>query len=51
MLAYTSASTAKIWLKKMGFVYSKFAKGVYVDGHEREDVVEYRKKFLEVIEG
>ena len=30
MLAYTSASTAKRWLKKMGFVYSKFAKGVYV---------------------
>ena len=26
MLAYTSASTAKRWLKKMGFVYSKFAK-------------------------
>nr|CAG8582933.1 5053_t:CDS:2 [Entrophospora candida] len=34
----------------MGFVYSKFAKGVHVDGHEYGDVVEYRKKFLEVIE-
>jgi hypothetical protein len=34
----------------MGFIYSKFAKGVYVDGYERDDVVEYRKKFLGIME-
>jgi len=37
--------------QKDGSKRCKFAKGVYVNGHEREDVVEYRKKFLEVIEG
>jgi hypothetical protein len=35
----------------MGFTYSKFAKGIYVDGHERDDVVEYRRKFLGIMEG
>lgn len=25
-------------------------KGIYVDGHEREDVVDYRGKFLEMIQ-
>ena len=30
----------------MGFRYKKYHKGIYVDGHERSDVVEYRQKFL-----
>jgi hypothetical protein len=34
----------------MGYHYKKYQKGVYVDGHEREDVVEYRKIFLEKME-
>lgn len=34
----------------MGFKFKKFAKDVYVNGHERDDVVEYQKKFLEQME-
>jgi len=34
-------------LKRLGLVYSKYKKGLYIDGHERPDVVEYRKIFLE----
>jgi hypothetical protein len=32
---------------EMGFFMKDVKKGLYFDGHEREDVVEYRKKFLE----
>lgn len=35
------------WLNKMGFEFKQFKKGVYVDGHERPDVIAYRSKFLE----
>ena len=31
----------------MGFYFKTYSKDVYYDGHEREDVIEYRKKFLE----
>ena len=34
--------TARRWLKKMGFFYKGVKKGVYIDGHEREDVKKYR---------
>ena len=38
-------------MKQLGFVFSRFTKGIYFDGHERSDVVvvvvEFRKKFLE----
>lgn len=44
-----SESTAVRWLKKMGFRLARVQKGVYVDGHERADVVESRDKFLEYI--
>lgn len=37
------ARTARRWLKKMGLHYGRFGKGVYFDGHEREDVIEYRQ--------
>jgi hypothetical protein len=37
-----SLSTAKRWLGKLGWIYSRDGKG-YVDGHEREDVVKYRE--------
>jgi hypothetical protein len=30
----------------MGFMYKQHKQGIYVDGHERNDVVEYRKEFL-----
>ena len=36
-------STVSLWLHDMGFSYKQFSKGVYFDGHEREDVVEERK--------
>ena len=35
--------TARLWLHRMGFSYRQFSKGVYFDGHEREDVVQHRK--------
>jgi predicted transcriptional regulator len=37
-----SLTTAKRWLGKLGWIYSRDGKG-YVDGHEREDVVQYRE--------
>lgn len=36
------ARTARRWLKKMGFTNCIVRKGVFVDGHERADVVHYR---------
>lgn len=38
------ARTARRWLKKMGFVHDTVRKGVFVDGHERQDVVRYRQE-------
>ena len=32
------------WLNRLGFYATKKKKGVYVDGHERADVIEYRQK-------
>lgn len=34
------------WLHRLGFEYKDVKKDVFVDGHERPDVVEDRKKFL-----
>jgi transposase len=42
-----SDSSARRWLIQMGFVYKKYRKDIYYDGHEREDVVNYRKEFLQ----
>ncbi|KIJ36225.1 hypothetical protein M422DRAFT_96515, partial [Sphaerobolus stellatus SS14] len=39
--------TARRWLKRLDWRYGKTKNGMYIDGHEREDVVEYRKGFLE----
>ena len=41
-----SIETARKWLHQLGFEYLSPKKGSFVDGHERVDVVEYRKKFL-----
>ena len=41
-----SHTTALKWLEELGFKYLDYSKGTYVDGHEREDVVAYRKKYL-----
>lgn len=37
-----SLSTIYRWLPRLGFTNSKEQKGVYIDGHERPDVVAYR---------
>jgi hypothetical protein len=39
--------TATNWLHMLKFRLSEVTKGVYLDGHEREDVVSYRTVFLE----
>ena len=41
-----SIKTAQCWLKRMGWQYGKMPNGMYVDGHECEDVVEYCTWFL-----
>ena len=41
-----SENCARWWLKKLGYELTTVKKGIYVDGHERPDVVEYRKTFL-----
>lgn len=43
-------TTAISWLKKIGFKIRRVRKGVFVDGHEREDVVKARNEFLEYME-
>lgn len=35
--------TAWNWLKRLGLYYHTFSKNVYIDGHERKDVVEYHQ--------
>lgn len=42
-----SKETCRNWLIKLGFSCATHSKSVYVDGHERKDVVEYRTKFLD----
>ena len=39
--------TAVNWLHKLGYECKDVKKGIYVDSHERSDVVENQKKFLE----
>ena len=39
-------STARLWLHHLGCFFKNGKKDVYYDGHEREDVVEYRKLFI-----
>ena len=41
-----SIETARRWLHQLGFEYLSPKKGSFVDRHERDDVVEYRKHFL-----
>ncbi|KAJ7302875.1 hypothetical protein DFH08DRAFT_722561 [Mycena albidolilacea] len=39
--------TAQHWLKKLDWRYGKKKKGMYIDGHEWEDVVAYRNTFCQ----
>ena len=45
-----SVSTAKRWLEILGFKCGVMKKHIYVDGHERPDVIEARKVFLSEME-
>jgi hypothetical protein len=36
--------TARRWLVKLGWSRTVIRKGVYLDGHERPDVIDYREK-------
>ena len=38
------ARTARGWLRNMGLHYKRIGKGVYIDGHEREDFSQYRQQ-------
>jgi hypothetical protein len=45
-------STAQRWLKfKLGYASKEGKKGMYVDGHERPDVIKERMAFLEILRG
>src|SRR6266516_1005464 len=45
-----SLRTAERWLNILGYRFEQYQKGIYFDGHEREDVVVYRENFLKIIE-
>jgi hypothetical protein len=45
--ASISNRTAARWLKKLDWRYQRARNGLYIDGHEREDVVAYRRAFVE----
>ena len=38
------------WLHRLGFKPVSHKKGIYIDGHEREDVVKYRGEYLKFME-
>lgn len=44
-----SVEVARRWLHDMGFKVRRITKGIYYDGHEREDVVEAREEFLKTM--
>lgn len=41
-----SVRTGVRWLHSLGFEKVSSKKGIYIDGHERQDVVDYRKLYL-----
>ena len=41
-----SMESGRKWMHELGFEVVSKKKGTFVDGHEREDIVEYRIKFL-----
>jgi len=41
-----SKQYARRWLVKLGYELKEVRKGMYIDGHEHTDVVEYQKNFL-----
>ena len=45
-----SLRTAIRWLHHLGFKSKNHKKGVYINGHEREDVVKHREEFLKTMD-
>ena len=43
-------ATARRWLAELGFSRTHHQKGVYFDGHDRDDVVLYRNQFLQKLD-
>ena len=41
-----SLETARLWLHHLGFEVLTVQKGIFIDGHERPDVIDARKLFL-----
>ena len=41
-----SEGAAHRWLAKLRYELKEVKKGIYVDGHEHEDIVAYHKEFL-----
>ena len=42
-----SLDTARRWMHFLGFSAERHKKGYYVDGHERQDVVQHRQRYLD----
>ncbi|KIJ50195.1 hypothetical protein M422DRAFT_246031 [Sphaerobolus stellatus SS14] len=47
--AVISESTAYRWLGKLGYQSREVKKGIYIDGHERPDVIQSRKQYISKI--
>ncbi len=43
-------TTVCAWLHEMGFSYEQHTKGVYFEGHERDDVVASRRSYLNTLQ-
>ena len=44
-----STSTVGRFLNGLGYAFTRLKKGMYIDGHERKDVIKYRVDFLNFI--
>lgn len=45
-----SIATATRWLHHLGFKPRDHKKGVYTDGHEHEDLIQYRQEYIKTME-
>ena len=50
IIATISEKTSRVWLRKLGFIPQSKKKGIYFDGHERSDILEYKSIFLKKME-
>lgn len=42
--------TARKWLNKLRYKYRHIGKNVFIDGHKQADIIDDRKKFLQIME-